>query len=647
MHSVLIQNQSAMESFQHFHPLFLDAINEGKISTCQWMEAGELIETAVPELYQVIDGKEEWRAIIVRVGEEADDPVHPTVQGNPYDYLENSEPDVFIRETPIPLIRLTRMLGGVPTPPIHFETKRIDEPNKAPRVIYEPTIDKEEQADYKRLCEKYHFNGVPPTEIILVSLAFKHEAQDEEVEKAWKNDREINSSEFWKRNGYPSSCRFMVYSMERQGERQREADLFRAWISILLLATNVIDSSALQAYRLHRINVELDKKEMQEVFQKTVNRAKSAKQFIRKSIEHELAEKLKESPDLPYYELEAPVVINLPKKSELIANTSAFGIVSKSSTSDFSKWNQMKTDAEKQLDNAMTSADRALDHTADKVRAYCQYTDAEVKPLDNYQNEDMDRELHRTYESILTLRNELPSKNSTLNKKLAELDRNVKSLIQKHVTKEYAILSFSTVAGLLVLSFISALVYNIKYGWGSKEIMGYFLVIGLVSLLLTELLSLIAFQHKLRKRIDEFNKFIKSIVTHISENGSRYSRYMTNIVTYAHGSSYLSILRKKIFLRDESEFYKRNHLVALDAFILKIETWSTSFHLGVDFEMEELNEGLTINTNISPYQNSIYTFDDPGTFQAEINCSGDCVDSNFSFVKRLNIVREELYDGDE
>lgn len=744
MHSVLIQNHNAMESFQHFHPLFMDAINEGKISSCQWMEAGEIIETAVPELYQLIDGKEEWRAIIVRVDEESESADYPTRPGNPYDYLINRE-GVFVAETPIPLIRLTRMLGGIPTPPIRFrpvrianstvfydtekcdkrfgdaevnvskqdesaldrvssdvderdqtvsddedlhtaseldetasgedlssgiekgdtrtdevstddagaeistlsdERKRRRAPKKAPRIIYEPIVDGAEQAEYNRLCEKYHFDGIPPTEIILVSLCLKHEVPEQTVAQAWKNNQEIESSEFWKRNGYPSICRFLAYGIERKGDRQREADLFKLWTSVLLLATNEIDSSSLQAYRLHKIDVVLDKKEMEEVFQKSISRAKSAKQYIRRSIAQDLAERLRENPDLPHYELDASVIINLPKQKQLGINANAFGMVSKSSTSDFEKWNEMKTESKRMLDNALTNAERALDHTADRVRTYCHYTDEEVRRLDDYQSDDMHRALDETHENILTLRSELPGKNSAINRKLTEMDRAIKGLLQKHVTKEYAFWSFSAAAVLLVLSFVPALVYNIKYQWGSKEILGYYLVIGLSVLLIAELLILLIFRNKLRKKIREYNSFIKRIVTRIAENGARYSRYMSQIATYIHGSSYLSILRKKTFLRDESEYYKRNHLAALDAYILKLETWSISFHLDVDFEMEEMNEGLTINTSISPYTNPIYTFDNPGSYQVELNNSGDYMNSDFSFVKKIRIVREELYDGD-
>ncbi len=50
MYSVLIQNQKTMESFLQHHSIFADALNQKKIDTCLWMEAGTTIDTAIPEL---------------------------------------------------------------------------------------------------------------------------------------------------------------------------------------------------------------------------------------------------------------------------------------------------------------------------------------------------------------------------------------------------------------------------------------------------------------------------------------------------------------------------------------------------------------------------------------------------------------------
>ena len=72
MYSVIIQNKRTMESFGQFHPLFSETLEKGEVGICQWMEAGITVEDALPELINLVEGKESWRAVIVRIQDEED-----------------------------------------------------------------------------------------------------------------------------------------------------------------------------------------------------------------------------------------------------------------------------------------------------------------------------------------------------------------------------------------------------------------------------------------------------------------------------------------------------------------------------------------------------------------------------------------------
>ena len=148
MYSVLIQNKKTMESFGQFHPLFSETLTKGNVGFCQWIEAGTTIEEALPELLDLVEDKEAWRAVIVRIQDEEDIVAHPCARLNPYDFYENAGGDRGIRENPVPLVRLTHMLGGVPVPEARFEAKIVKEDRLSPKVIYEPVTDKEEMEAY-------------------------------------------------------------------------------------------------------------------------------------------------------------------------------------------------------------------------------------------------------------------------------------------------------------------------------------------------------------------------------------------------------------------------------------------------------------------------------------------------------------------
>ena len=644
MYSILIQNSTTMGSFQQFHPLFLDAISNGRIGVCQWFEAGSTIETAVPELYSMTNDKEEWRAVIVRFADESPMAAFETVAGNPYDFLDNQAVDTHVRESSIPLIRLTQMLGGVPSPGVSFEPRLIREANKAPKVIYVPAVSEADQAEYARLSEKYHFNGKPPSEIILVSLSEKQDRRVESVERAWVRKNEIESSEFWKRNGYPSLCRFMFLELQRQGPVQNTADLFRAWMAILLLATNQIDSSTLQAYKLHRLDVEFDAQQMEAVMQDTVNRTVSAREFISKSIQRDLEQKLLQKTPAPNYKLAAPVVVDLPLNQDYFAKKKEFGLTSATAVSDVETWNGMSETAQKAVNDAKKHALRALDHTADQMREYCIYSEKEILPLDTYQKEDMDAELSSIRSEIFAQRSELSEADHTDRDKQEWLEKEIRTEIFRRLTKRQA--GLLLLGGMLIFFFsaLTSLFYFAKNGAENWFNLVVQLLAGLSVIALSFLIALLVQRGSLWRKLDEFNSSKNAEITRIAEESRAYSDYMGNIASFIHGSSYLRGLKKKGFLSDELQNYKRDHIAALNAFLTDLQEWAVAFHLPVSTESADIQDYLDADLNVTPYRNPLYTFASLGSYPAEVNSSGDCVETPFRFITRLIIKREELYD---
>lgn len=644
MYSVLIQNQKTMESFRQFHPIFMEAISDEKIGICQWLEAGTTIDTTVPELYSLTNDKEEWRAIIVRMEDESSMEAFPSSPANPYDFIENASAEICTRENPVPLVRLTQMLGGVPAPQMHFECDVITEENKAPRMIYRPMIKAEDEAAYKELSEKYHFNGRPPSKIILVSLRTKQDTRVESVRRVWQLTKEADSSEFWKRNGYPSICRFTFYEMERQGPVQRTADLFKAWTAVMLLALNEIDPSTLQAYKLHRLDIDFNKQDMCDILQDCAGRALSARQFISKSIQREIEQKVNQETILPDYKLEAPVVLKLPPRNEFFAKPSAFKLTTETSTSDMEMWKEMKDAAEDGVRSINTCAERALDQTADRMRRYCLYTESEILPLDTYQAEDFGTELDKLYENIFDLRSELPCDESADMKTMASLAKNVKEKILKRVTTHQAILGFVIAAVVFSLSLIPAIVFYHNHGWGSWQGILLATLAGVIVFAIAELVMLFVQKRELQYEVKRFNSFVNMIVTRISENTSMFSKYMSGIASYVHGRSYLSLMQRKKFLRDEAQFYKQNHITALNSFLVDLKKWSVAFHLPINFDAAEVDEDLAVDTELAPYVNPLYTFESQASYSVPVNSAGDTIEAPFGFISKLHIMREELYD---
>ncbi len=644
MYSILIQNQKTMESFQRFHPLFLEPLNNGQIGVCQWFEAGTTIETAVPELYELIEDKDEWRAIIVRFLDEEPMSAFETVPDNPFDFLENMSDDTRMRESNIPLIRLTHMLGGMPSPNVRFEAKLIKEPNKAPRTVYSPTVSEEDQREYQRLSEKYRLDGPPPSEIILVSLLERRDRRVENVSKVWVQNIEINSSEFWKRNGYPSLCRFAFCELQHQGPVQRTADLFSAWIAVLMLSLNDIDPSTLQAYKLHRISVEFDRKAMKAAMQETAGRALSARVFIQKSIQRELEQKINEKTVLPIYRLEAPVLLELPLNKDFLPKDKRFKLVSRSVAADTQAWNEMDAAAQKALNDAEIQAVRALDRTAGRMRGYTVFHQEEIFPLDVYQQEDLDSELSVLNKSIYEQRAALPVGRSEERGKMNELSRSIGEKLKRRITFRRTRLIALVCLAVFLLCMVPGAVFCFTRSFGTPDRVLLAAGGGVVLLFAAMLVHLLLFRHRLREDVFEYNKNASAAMVRIGADSEQYSRYMGSIASYMHGQSYFSGLRHKVFLQDEAQYYKRNHISALNAFLVDLRDWSVAFHLPVSFETADVQEYLVVDTDIAPYLNPLYTFPSDDNHTAYVNTTGDTILAPFPFIERLIIEREELYD---
>lgn len=644
MYSVIIQNKRTMESFGQFHPLFSETLAKGEVGICQWMEAGTTVEDALPELINLVEGKESWRAVIVRIQDEEDMAVHPAARMNPYDFYENADGNGKIRENPVPLVRLTHMLGGMPVPETRFEARIVESDRMNPKVIYEPVTDPEEMAAHEKLSEKYRLKTKMPEEILLVTLCTHPKDRDDYLRNVWENRKEQESSEFWKRNQYPGSCRFLYCEETKEGEVRRTGDLFYFWTAVLLLASNSINPNTLQAYRLHRMSVEFDKEEMARIMQESADRAERAIRFIKDSIRRELEKTQHTESQIPDYRLDSPVELHMPEKKNFYVSTADFGLFSRRESSDMAQWKERQMLSERGVASTLIRAERALDQSADRVRKFSEYPSEDIKPLNEYSKLDFQEELDNLFDDIFVQRNSLPGSGDGDKIRQAELDKKVKDTILHRVTGKRALCLLAIAAVLSFLCTLPALVQLLKRGWGSLPGMLFEFGICIAVFVGIEVLILLLRKGALRAAIGDYNRFVHSIVVHICENASTYSRYMSGIMSYMRGNSYLNQTKKKLFLKDEARYYKENHILALKNYREDVKRWSEALYLPVSMNTSAADDNLYIDVQIPPYSNPLYTFENGESYEIPVNNTGDMVNAPFGFIRRLTIVREELYD---
>lgn len=643
MFSLLIQNKRTLELFRQYHSLFLEALRNETVGVCEWMEEGNTVESALPLLDSQVGKKEEWRAIIIQAeyGDEmkrfAADPC------NPYDFELNRNSDRKLRESEIPLIRLTQMLGGVPAPEVQFETVREIQPDRTVRIIYKPKTDPEEEHLRDELNRKYRYNGKLPSEIIVITVRYDNADMSRGINNVWKVHLESSSSEFWRRNQYANNTRFLVFDAVHQGKLQKQKDMFHMWTAIMLLATNETDPSTLQAYRLYRLNVMFKPEEMRSMFQQMINRLTGIQYYIAKQIRLNIREFRKSEGPVPKFEIRIPVSLETGKDVDLRIRQNIFRLTARKNNGDLTVWNENRQRSEEGQKELVKAAQRILDRSADHMRELGVYEDTVVKPLNKNEEADLRQKLFEIQTKVYESEGALPDTMEVGDRDKKELVRDIRDSILTRMTGTQAVKGTLIPVFLMIASFVPACFYWNIQGFGDRR--GIFLSAGIaVAVFIAAALAVLQNRKtKLNEKLREYNGYLEEKLQVLNESSERYSDFMSAVSSYMRGSSYLEAVKKLQFKANEEHDACRRHLKTANSLLEKIKDWALAMHIPINQQPDGI-EDIFVDTNEEPSDSSIYTFETGKEYKIYLNDEGAIAVSPFAFVDKLMITREELYD---
>ena len=653
MYSVLIQNQKTIQVFQDYYPLFLELISEGRLGMCRWVESGRTIDTALPGLMDLVEDKEEWRAIVVRLEDENDMSRYKSVPGNSYDFfanrrlrIEDEDNNVRYRieEAKVPLVRLTNMLGEVPAPEPYFVEEPYKEDGKAPRLIYRPEKNEKDEKAYRELVEKYEFDGKKPVDIVLITLCnVRPKTEKSKTEDVWTVKKEIDSSNFCRENGYSGNTRFVQYPYIKEGRIRKRADLFNFWTCVMLLASDDIDPSSFQAYRLYNIHAEFNREVLGECLQSKYDELKGCKVYVENEMRLALEKKANEKHPAPDYRMSIPAKIDIPKDTNVTVDTEVFRLFPKSTQSDMNQWEGLRSIAEFNLENIFRKQDRVLDECTVKMRENGSMDYDEVTPMDKYEKADMYAELSHIYDDIVKTQNKLSDTRNFNSERITGVSRSIREDIRCRLTKSVALLIGAGVILFTLGFFLSAMPFarplDRRYVGGVVMFMAFSLGVSI----LCELFMLIYQKRKLVKLVDQYNEYMGENLNVLTSDMSIFSRFVSNIVSFSRGKSFLNILRFKKFSLETEYDQLHRHLSEITVMTDHVTKWAEAHYVPVT-ENRNIEDEFMMNYEIPPRDNRLYTFDHGKEYEIPLNYSGETVKSPFGFIDRLIITREEIYD---
>lgn len=671
MHTVIILNKHTSELLKDFKFLFKPFVSDGSISFCDWNESGTDIQSSVPDLYKKIKGKKEWRAVVVTtesMNESSDVPVAD--MKNPFDFVKEDSVKQIPKESEIPLVRLTHMLCGYPTTTVkNFErgfeytdehTGKIcrvrvsemteeeiyqlsaDHGDQLKSIYMEEKTSEEHEKAQKELIERYAFSDVRPREMILIATR-KHFTDEDHIYASWKNQLEMESSDFCSRNKYPSICRFLCYSITNAENSMYMKELIEFWISVLTLSVNRIQASSLQAYKLYRMNVTVSIEEMEKLLNDHLNKMSAAYQFVEQRLkvrpvysfegEEELVEKQS-----------IPVIFEGEAKDNMYVDAGKIGLSRDCPKDEMSFWNFEVREKLRNIEKYMKAPRRAIDKASQHLKDRTESFYGDEYELDKFQLSDLKEEIERLEMEILASNTRSIIDEARVREEINKTDKRVKQDISVRMRKSTVLKVGALVLAVYLLGFVPYLINSYKIG--TEE---FFASIGLSlgALALAGLGGLIAL-FILRKRIvrsmEGFNDVIKGMVKDVNASADKFEDYFSLVCTYMKAQSIYRGTKLKGDTLSSAKMNLRAHKQALRACIERDEELAVSY--GVKRNMEVVrNVTSFFDENKLPKDNSLYYFESAKSkIEIPLNSTGDLIKAPYSFVAALKIEREDIFD---
>lgn len=675
MFTVIIQSKRSSDLMRDCKFLFKPFVDDGSLAFCDWNESGTDVKSSVPDLYNIVKGKKEWRALILNTDSIYDyKGVFCPKHNNPFDYSQFDTEDM-PHESPVPIIRLTHIIGGYSaaskkefekgfeyTDEESGEKIRLKEADLTEEEVHQLSlnhydtltsvyIEKEEDPQRVMLQEemekRYSFADIRPSEIILVATKRKVENNEKaRIVESWKNHLEMASSSFWEKNKYPNNCRFLFFDIVNTDNSMYQKELTEFWLSVLTLATNKIAASTLQAYRLYKLHIDVSNEELTKILNLHLNKMMSVYASIK--------EQLKLRPEYTFDEEEEivhrqkiTVPIEKNEGKELFMNFSKVGLCRDCPGDEDALWTSQMRHKKENLDKYLKAPRRAIDKAANRLKLKTESFVGEHYELDKFQLADLKEYMDELELKIISSSIENIVDKKKVNESITAIDKKVKKEISFRLRKKTAIFGGLIILAIILGGYIPYLVLSAKI---SND--NLFAAIGLTLLVLIlsaigGLVALVLQRRHIIAVMKKFNELMRSVANNVRSYASKFEEYFSDICTFMKAQSIID----GIHIRQEntmSSFSLLNaHRLALQTAIARDGEWVLSYGIT---RVDEMIPAVTsfFKAEIIPKENDLYYFEaNSEENDIPINSTGDLITSPYKFVEKLWIEREDIFDEEE
>lgn len=564
MRTLLFMDREEAELWQSFlrYDFILDEFLEaGAFAVCPWHRAGASVSEAVPDLESLLGNEEEWRAIILTDLRQGDLPVEEDAHyDNVFDFPENygRRADDVVGESERPLVRLTQMLGGLP------EKTSVAWPGRSGdglEYLSGYGIDQQTPPECFDLAERYRLGLPRPQTIWCVS------PREVDGDLARLRDACGSSSaeelDFWQRNDYPPSARFMVcdrpaarrQSADEGAEPARRSEWFRFWLAVLVLAVSDIEAAYLRPYRLHSLEAFVDEEELDRVLARRYSVWAAAREAVGHQLLGESA-RLTTSEyvmvELPECDVTIPVMFDLVDEDRLYADASEVGLIRDRPSSDERRWDARRRAIVGEFRGLLRAPRRSLSNaqTLFQEVSALDETELEACVLNEYQREELADGLREQELALARSTGPQAFSFATYRGSFEEEGAKVSAALNRRPSGSQVAACLGVAAGCAVVGFAPYWAGFLDdagvSAWAVGLTAAMCLVLGVVSLVV-----LFVQRWRARQAMRGFNAAMESVVTRLRSEASRLGRRVSSYATFRKR---FSVLERQARRGEPSEF---------------------------------------------------------------------------------------------
>ena len=629
-----------------YRNLFVPFESREQIAFCSWNESAATIETAAPELYSIVQGKIEWRAVVLYLPGPAVSNNGYTNHNpdNPYDFAFNrNNAEVYFEENAASIVRFSHMLAGFPKLGNYKFSEDVDTFDN--EYLERINLSKETvELKHKLTSSIYDFHEYRPTELILFSIREYVELNvQKKVKSAWNTELESNSSYFWKRNNYPSITRFVVFDMVSTKNSFYTRQLFTLWMTVLTMSLNEIEVNSLQAYRLYRANIEIDKEELGNRVSHHISKMTAAQNNISERLKQQPVTIFESSKDLLPNQ-EVPVTLDDFSSISVKVQSDDIGLFKDKPILDTSVWNDQIFGVRRNINSLFRLPIKASEIASERAKYQINDFYEKEYTLDKFQAIELTEKLNEIEAEMYDNSNIHLFNTQSFNAELSAQERRVLNKMSYRMRKQTALIGALIAFSIYALGFIPFILNSLRH-----NIVSFIFSVGiaLISVLLISIGGLIVLWKNRRELLHQFyafNHIVDQLIGNLRVTDGIIENYLSKVTTYMLGQSILQGVRfsKKSFAKVRQKLNLHYH--ALEAQISIEDRWAKAFDVAIKFQY--IPSSMTyFDIDLYPNENHYYRFDEyDDTASIPLNSSGDMIVAPYQFIDCLILERLDLFD---